>query len=87
MAYTTINKSTDYFNTKVYDGTGSSNALTGVGFQPDLVSIKIKSTSGDGNVYNSLTGPLKHLSTNLTTAEYTESAGAGLTAFGADGLQ
>jgi len=86
MAYTTINKQTDYFNTKVYDGTGSSNALTGVGFQPDLVSIKIKSTSGDGNVYNSLSGALKHMSTNLTNAEYTESAGAGLTAFGADGF-
>ena len=29
MAYTTINKSTDHFNTKIYSGTGSSNALTG----------------------------------------------------------
>ena len=33
MAYTTINKSTDYFNTKLYTGTGASNAITGVGFQ------------------------------------------------------
>jgi hypothetical protein len=32
MAYTTINKSTDYFNNKLYTGTGSSNAITGVGF-------------------------------------------------------
>jgi hypothetical protein len=40
MAYTTINKSTDYFNTKLYTGTGSSNAITGVGFQPDFVWIK-----------------------------------------------
>ena len=30
MAYTTINKSTDYFNTKLYTGTvGSSNSQTG----------------------------------------------------------
>jgi len=35
MAYTTINKSTDYFNTKLYTGTGSENAITGIGFQPD----------------------------------------------------
>ena len=32
MAYTTINKSTDYFNTKLYTGNGSAgNAITGVG--------------------------------------------------------
>ena len=35
MAYTTINKHTDYFNTKLYTGNGSTNAITGVGFQPD----------------------------------------------------
>ena len=40
MAYTTINKSTDHFNTKLYTGTGSSNAITGVGFQPDFTWIK-----------------------------------------------
>ena len=37
MAYTTINKSTDHFNTKLYTGNGSSQAITGVGFQPDFV--------------------------------------------------
>ena len=26
MAYTTINKSSDYFNTKLYTGNGSTNA-------------------------------------------------------------
>ena len=36
MAYTTINKSTDYFNTKLYTGDGNSTqAITGVGHQPD----------------------------------------------------
>ena len=28
MAYTTINKSTDYFNTKLYTGNDSTNAQT-----------------------------------------------------------
>ena len=37
MAYTTINKSTDYFNTKLYTGNGSTQAITGVSFQPDWV--------------------------------------------------
>ena len=40
MAYTTINKSTDYFNTKLYTGNGATNAITGVGFQPDFTWIK-----------------------------------------------
>ncbi len=41
MAYTTINKSTDYFNTKLYTGNGSSSrSITGVGFQPDFTWIK-----------------------------------------------
>ena len=41
MAYTTINKSTLYFNDKFYTGTGSNgNAITGVGFQPDFIWIK-----------------------------------------------
>ena len=45
MAYTTINKSTDYFNTKLYTGNGGTNAITGVGFQPDWVWIKHRNGS------------------------------------------
>ena len=40
MAYATISKPGLYFNTKLYTGTGSSNAITGVGFQPDFTWIK-----------------------------------------------
>ena len=42
MAYTTIKKPSDYFNTTYFtqvDGTSSRN-ITGVGFQPDLLWIK-----------------------------------------------
>ena len=45
MAYTTINKSTDYFNTKLYTGNGTSGSqfsVTGVGFQPDWTWIKVE---------------------------------------------
>ena len=45
MAYTTINKSSDYFNTKLYTGNGSTNAITGVGFQPDWCWIKGRGSS------------------------------------------
>ena len=47
MAYTTINKSTDYFNTKLYTGNGSTNAITGVGFQPDMCWWKMRSSTED----------------------------------------
>ena len=41
MAYTTVNKGTEYFNTVTYTGNGSAgNGITGVGFQPDWVWIK-----------------------------------------------
>ena len=42
MAYTTINKHTDYFNTLLYSGTGSATTVSGVGFQPlssDLLQV------------------------------------------------
>jgi hypothetical protein len=35
MAYTTIDKPSDYFNTVLYTGDGGTQAITGVGFQPD----------------------------------------------------
>jgi hypothetical protein len=35
-----INKPSDYFNTKLYTGNGSTQSITGVGFQPDWVWIK-----------------------------------------------
>ena len=52
MAYTTINKSTDYFNTKLYTGNGVGGTnITGVGFQPDLVWIKRRSGT-ENHVWN-----------------------------------
>jgi hypothetical protein len=36
----TIADGSDYFNTVLYTGDGSTQAITGVGFQPDLVWIK-----------------------------------------------
>ena len=47
MAYTTVNKSTDYFNTFAYAGTGSTNTKTGVGFKPDWIWVKNRSDSED----------------------------------------
>jgi hypothetical protein len=86
MAYTTINKSTDYFNTKLYTGTGSSLALTGVGFQPDFTWIKCR-TAGSGTdhvLFDAVRGVQVAINSNDTSANDTISNS--LTAFGTDGF-
>ena len=51
MAYTTIDDPTIYFNTKLYTGNGSTQSITGVGFQPDWVWIKDRSTTIGGILF------------------------------------
>ena len=72
MSYTNINKSTDYFNIKLYTGTGaSSQAQTGVGFQPDFVWIKSRSSSEGHVLADVVRGATKYLISNTTSAEVT----------------
>ena len=42
MAYSTIPKGSLYMNNVLYTGNGSTNNITGVGFQPDWVWLKKK---------------------------------------------
>ena len=84
MAYTTINKSTDYFNTKLYTGNGSSNAQTGVGFQPDWVWLKRRDGNAGHRLVDSVRGTEKKISSDSNNAESTET---GLvTSFDSDGF-
>ena len=71
MAYTTINKPTDYFNTKLYTGNGGTQSITGVGFQPDLNWIKNRSDGTSHFLYDIIRGAgnNKDLSSNSTGAE------------------
>ena len=85
MAYTTINKSTDYFNTKLWTGTGSSNALTGVGFQPDWTWIKNRTDAQSHVLQDAVRGVGNTIISNNTDAQSAEGAGD-LTAFGSDGF-
>jgi hypothetical protein len=84
MAYTTINKGSSYFNTKLYTGTGSSNSLTGVGFKPDWVWFKNRSTTNSHSLFDILRGVTKNLVTNSSAAESTNAQG--LTSFNSDGF-
>jgi len=84
MAYTTINKSTDYFNTKLYTGNGSAgHAITGVGFQPDWVWYKGRNDTEDPKIFDAVRGVTKAIKPNGTDAEFTQS---GVTSFDSDGF-
>jgi hypothetical protein len=84
MAYTTINKSTDYFNTKLYTGTGSTASISGVGFQPDFSWIKVRNNTDNHVIFDAVRGATKRLEPNATDAEATISNE--LTAFNSDGF-
>ena len=74
MAYTTINKSTDYFNTKLYAGNSSAgHSITGVGFQPDWTWIKERDASNHHIIVDAVRGANKYLLANDTQAEVTSS--------------
>ena len=84
MAYTTIKKPSDYFNTVLYTGNGSTNNITGVGFQPDFTWIKSRTEGYGHSLFDAVRGVTKAIASEGTGAEYTFSTG--LTAFGSDGF-
>jgi len=83
MAYISFQPS-DFFNALLYTGTGASNAVTGVGFQPDMVWIKNRTASGDHSLQDAVRGTTKTIIPNGNDEEQTYTNG--LTAFGADGF-
>jgi hypothetical protein len=84
MAYTTIDKPTNHFNTKTYTGTGSNQSISSVGFQPDFVWIKDRTSANNNNLNDSVRGANKQLYSDLQNAETT--ATTHLTSFDSDGF-
>jgi hypothetical protein len=82
MAYTTINKSTDFFNTLLYTATGTQS-VTGAGFQPDMSWVKARSTTSSHYIADAVRGSTKTISTNNTNAEGTQNL---ITSFDSDGV-
>ena len=72
MAYTTIKNPGLYFNTKLYTGNGSTQTITGVGFQPDFMWIKERSGTSSHALINAVSGINKKLMSNSTDVESTE---------------
>ena len=85
MAYTTINKSTEHFNTLIYTGNGSSpRNITGVGFQPDWLWIKNRSITQSNFLFDAVRGVSKAIFSDTNGAESTQAATQ--TAFLSDGF-
>jgi hypothetical protein len=85
MAYTTINKSSDHFNTLLYVGNGSNaHAITGVGFKPDFVWTKNRDSATDHYIHDIVRGVEKAIRTNNNSATYDTSIN--LQSFDTDGF-
>ena len=69
MAYTTINKSTDYFNTKLYSGTGSEHTISGVSFQPDMTWLKSRTNTQPHMLSDAVRGGSKQIYPNDSGSE------------------
>ena len=69
MAFSTINKSSLYQNQVLYTGTGSEQAITGVGFQPDMVWQKGRSTGTSPSIHDAVRGSTWEIYTSNTSAD------------------
>ena len=71
MAYTVIDKPSDYFNTVLYTGTGSELAISGVGFEPNWTWIKIRNENSSHEIFDSVRAATKTINSNTNGAEAT----------------
>ena len=84
MAYTAIDKPSDYFVTKLYNGSGSTQSITGLDFQPDWVWLKRRSSARGHTVYDAPRGATYGVYPDLTSGQSVGSSA--LTAFNSDGF-
>jgi len=89
MAYTTINKSTDYFSSDLWSGNSSTQSINvGKNFSSNgsLIWIKGRNSSGFAHRFiDSVRGKEKLLASNSTDAEFTES-GDGIASYSSTGF-
>ena len=85
MAYTSIDKPSDYFETVLYTGNGGTQSITGVGFTQDFTWIKSRSTTQNHYAFDTVRGAQKQIYPSTTSAEDTGQSN-GLNAFTSDGF-
>lgn len=80
----TITNSGEHFNTVLYTGTSSTQSITGVGFQPDLVWVKNRDTTNDPAMFDIVRGAGYRLSSAAPTNELNNTSY--FTSFDSDGF-
>ena len=86
--YTPAVNPAENFNTVAYTGTGASNSITGVGFQPDMIWIKNRDSVDNHYLLDSLRGKngstvFENLYPNLTNGQANDNA---VTSLDSDGF-
>jgi len=74
MAFTNINKSSDYFSANLYTGNGGNQTITGVNHQPDMVWFKSRDAGNSHALVDIVRGTTKVLYPDTNSAEQTISA-------------
>ena len=80
----TVKNGTEYFNTVLFTGNGSTQSITGVGFQPDWTWIKMRSDGTRGHaLFDAVRGGTERLDSSATQEGRTNE---GNISFQADGF-
>jgi hypothetical protein len=79
-----VAKPNTVMDVKLYTGNGSTQSITGLAFNPDLVWIKSRNNAYDHKLTDALRGATQGLISNTTGVETTDTNG--LTAFNSDGF-
>ena len=74
------------FNAVTYTGTRGEQAVTGLGFQPDFVWLKVRTTTYVHGLFDTVRGGGNHLMSNLTNAEISQDPNGYLSTFDTDGF-
>ena len=85
MAYSTIIKPSDYFDTKLYTGNNTSQSITGLNFKPDWCWIKSRSNTEKHVLQDVLIGTGYELTSQDNSAK-NPTSGASITSFNSDGI-
>ena len=82
---TLVRPDKEYFGVTTYIGNGTTQSITGLGFQPDLVWIKVRTAAYNHVLYDSIRGPFQTLEPSATGANNDRDP-YGVTSFDKDGF-
>ena len=70
MAYTTIKKPSNYFDTRTYSASGAGS-ISDLNFQPDFIWFKNRTIAGDHGLFDAIRGVTKYLISSSTSTGLT----------------